>query len=460
MGTDNDFIAAIVSAPGNDVAREEYADWLKAQGDPRSGYLHAEMEWAKTRSDRAETRLRRMAREFDPVWVARVSRPPMGICADHVCVHDPGPTKIRPALQPSDLAWLEKRFGISLPADYQAFLLNYNGGRPEPDHYRITGRAYDSWCYESLLGLGVMWAARDSEIDWWEYDVVWNLQDLESRRRETTAEGERWRGKPHRHFMVIGFGPPDGLLEMVCLGCGGDVLGQVFLVTPWLCNEDDEDYRVVAPSFATFLGMLTDYDPDHVKAIKIGDVEVLRRWLDAGGNPNDLYHGQFLISYGVTYRQPEAVRELLARGGELHDGLLMEARHTKDQKLIELVQTRCRETLERVLRDQPDPNIRFEDLRTILSHRGFIDYPTGPDDSVVDHYLFWRDGVAEILNLQPRNGTVKPYQVKQVRDILIRYGLTHAAYTLVGKINIEEEPVEPPSSPEPDQSSLEEQDGS
>jgi hypothetical protein len=70
-------------------------------------------------------------------------------------------------------------------------------------------------------------------------------------------------------------------------------------------------------------------------------------------------------------------------------------------------------------------------------------------------YLFWRDGVAEILNLQPRNGMVKPYQVKQVRDILTRYDLTHAAYTLVGKINIEEDPVGPLSNPESDQSSLE-----
>ena len=138
----------------------------------------------------------------------------------------------------------------------------------------------------------------------------------------------------------------------------------------------------------------------------------------------------------------------------------MEARHTKNRELIELVQSRCRETLQRVLRDQPGPDIRFGDLRTILSHREFIDYPVATNGSVVDHHLFWRDGVAEILNLQPRNGMAKPYQVKQVRDILTRYDLTHAAYRLVGKINIEEDPAEPLSNPEPDQSSLERQDGS
>jgi hypothetical protein len=31
--------------------------------------------------------------------------------------------------------------------------------------------------------------------------------------------------------------------------------------------------------------------------------------------------------------------------------------------------------------------------------------------------------VVEILNLQPRNSLAKPYQVKQVRSVLIRYKL-------------------------------------
>src|SRR5262245_34734324 len=103
MTSDNDFIAAIASAPGNDVPREKYADWLEARRDPRGSYVHAEKEWAKTKANEAETRLRRLAKEFDPVWVARVSRPPLGICADHVRFHDPGPTNIRPTLKQADL---------------------------------------------------------------------------------------------------------------------------------------------------------------------------------------------------------------------------------------------------------------------------------------------------------------------------------------------------------------------
>ncbi len=43
------------------------------------------------------------------------------------------------------------------------------------------------------------------------------------------------------------------------------------------------------------------------------------------------------------------------------------------------------------------------------------------------HHIFFRDGVAEILNLQPRSGKCKPYQVKQVRNVIINYRLAGEA---------------------------------
>ena len=43
------------------------------------------------------------------------------------------------------------------------------------------------------------------------------------------------------------------------------------------------------------------------------------------------------------------------------------------------------------------------------------------------HHVFTREGVAEILNLQPRGaGLAKPYQVRQVREVVLRYGLAKA----------------------------------
>ena len=40
-----------------------------------------------------------------------------------------------------------------------------------------------------------------------------------------------------------------------------------------------------------------------------------------------------------------------------------------------------------------------------------------------DHHIFTRDGVEEILNLQPRGPLAKAYQVKQVRNVIVHYRL-------------------------------------
>jgi predicted RNA binding protein YcfA (HicA-like mRNA interferase family) len=39
------------------------------------------------------------------------------------------------------------------------------------------------------------------------------------------------------------------------------------------------------------------------------------------------------------------------------------------------------------------------------------------------HHIFTKEGVEEILNLQPKQGKAKTYQVKQVREVLRKYQL-------------------------------------
>ena len=70
-----------------------------------------------------------------------------------------------------------------------------------------------------------------------------------------------------------------------------------------------------------------------------------------------------------------------------------------------------------VLRGSSDANIRFSELRGLLSRLGFAERIKG------SHHIFTREDIVEILNLQPRNSLAKPYQVKQVRRVLIRYKL-------------------------------------
>jgi len=74
-------------------------------------------------------------------------------------------------------------------------------------------------------------------------------------------------------------------------------------------------------------------------------------------------------------------------------------------------------TLDRVPRGTSDANIRFDDLCHLLGRLGFSERIRG------DHHIFSRDGVEEILNLQPRDALSKPYPVRQVRDVIVQYGL-------------------------------------
>ena len=73
--------------------------------------------------------------------------------------------------------------------------------------------------------------------------------------------------------------------------------------------------------------------------------------------------------------------------------------------------------LQQILTGASDANVRFEDLRSLLAALGFAERIRG------DHHIFSKTGVAEILNLQPRGSVAKPYQVKQVRGVIVRYKL-------------------------------------
>jgi hypothetical protein len=70
-----------------------------------------------------------------------------------------------------------------------------------------------------------------------------------------------------------------------------------------------------------------------------------------------------------------------------------------------------------VLGGRADANIRFAELVRLLRWLGFDERIRG------GHHVFTRDGLEEIINLQPRGGMAKPYQVKQVRDLITRYQL-------------------------------------
>ena len=78
---------------------------------------------------------------------------------------------------------------------------------------------------------------------------------------------------------------------------------------------------------------------------------------------------------------------------------------------------RQEKTLQQVLLGRSDANIAFADLRSLLLALGFAERLRG------DHHIFSRSGVEEIMNLQPVGTKAKAYQVRQVRNAVIRYKL-------------------------------------
>ena len=69
----------------------------------------------------------------------------------------------------------------------------------------------------------------------------------------------------------------------------------------------------------------------------------------------------------------------------------------------------------RILCGTQDSNVAFSDLQKILTLLGFAVRIKG------DHFIYSRDDVEEIINIQPKGNKAKPYQVKQVRNLILKY---------------------------------------
>lgn len=72
---------------------------------------------------------------------------------------------------------------------------------------------------------------------------------------------------------------------------------------------------------------------------------------------------------------------------------------------------------EKILLGDSDANIDFDDLCHLLRRWGFRERIKG------SHHIFNRAGIVEIINIQPRGRMTKPYQVEQVRGMILAYRL-------------------------------------
>lgn len=71
----------------------------------------------------------------------------------------------------------------------------------------------------------------------------------------------------------------------------------------------------------------------------------------------------------------------------------------------------------KLLRGKADNNFNFDELRNLLLRPGFDEWIKS------SHHIYSKDGIDEIINFQPKQGKAKAYQVKQARNLIVKYKL-------------------------------------
>ena len=73
--------------------------------------------------------------------------------------------------------------------------------------------------------------------------------------------------------------------------------------------------------------------------------------------------------------------------------------------------------LSQILTGRSDANVNFNDLINLLQSLGFEQRIRG------SHHILTREGIEEIINLQPKGAKAKAYQVRQIRQLIVKYRL-------------------------------------
>jgi uncharacterized protein (TIGR02996 family) len=247
MTDDEAFVRAIVAAPADDAPRLVYADWLDERGDPRGDYLREELKWAEPwKANEVPTTAAPSAGDVDPLWVFRLSRPPVGVCLDHLRFAECGPL-----LGVEDLDTAEEVLGVTLPAAYRAFLLNYNAGVIEPHEMPDTEHAY-ALC-EAARAFYPLGSTFDPMTGRGMADVVEMMDHLRS--DEMTRFGNPTL--PINRFIPLGF--PMSEFDILLLGVAPEDFGKVYLLVN--LQDDGLDADNLSEAAASLPEFLTALKP-------------------------------------------------------------------------------------------------------------------------------------------------------------------------------------------------------
>ncbi len=222
-------------------------------------------------------------------------------------------------LEEKTLAEFERKHGFLLPTTYRAFLLQHNGGTPEPSSYcrKRSKKPTEECRYFYGLQSGRNYAEMEDALE--------------------TYLGEDEARIPRRLLPIA----EDSFGNLICLSIRGDDVGKVFF---WHHEEEEDQKRtktgdvndaaisLIADSFDAFLTQFAESKEDRKAKlarctwhdlIAAGDRVGVEAWLDAGGDMSERDSSDFHtpISLAMAEKQQEIVDLLLDRGLEPNEAL-------------------------------------------------------------------------------------------------------------------------------------------
>jgi predicted RNA binding protein YcfA (HicA-like mRNA interferase family) len=78
---------------------------------------------------------------------------------------------------------------------------------------------------------------------------------------------------------------------------------------------------------------------------------------------------------------------------------------------------RFEKLISKILSGRHDANVQFSEILSLMRKLGFTLRIQG------SHHILFRDGIAEIINIQPDGSKAKPYQIRQIRELIVKYKL-------------------------------------
>ena len=73
--------------------------------------------------------------------------------------------------------------------------------------------------------------------------------------------------------------------------------------------------------------------------------------------------------------------------------------------------------VQRILSGKHDKSVLFSEAVSLMQKLGFSMRAKS------SHRIFFKSGIVEIINLQPDGSKAKAYQIKQIRDLMVKYQL-------------------------------------